>query len=151
MKVDEINNKILQTLMVDARSKINKIAKKCGITPSAVLKRITRMKNQGLIRKPILIVNFMSFGFNIPALIGISLNKKVEDEVSEIIKKNILTAGINKTIGKYDLCAFVFGKNIDELENIQHLLKNQKDIGNVDIHIWNNYISPQNFQFSNVK
>ena len=147
MKIDEKNEIILQMLMENARTKIKEIAKKCQITPSAVLKRITKMQNEGLIRKKILFLNYTAFGYKFPSMIGIKMNKDQEEEVSSIIRENVQTVAIDNTIGKYDLCVFILAKDLNEIEKIKNVIKAQNGIKNIDLNIFNRMFFPQNIEF----
>ena len=150
MKIDKKNEKILQMLMVNARTKIIEIAKKCQITPSAVLKRITKMQNKGLIRKKILFLNYEPFGYKFPSMIGITLSKDQEEKVSKKIRENVQTVAIDNTIGKYDLCAFVLARDLNEIDNIKNIIKAQPGVKAVDLNMFNKMIFPHNIEFSNI-
>lgn len=147
MKIDKKNGIILQMLMKNARTKIKEIAKNCGITSSAVLKRIAKMKNEGLIRREILFLNYPIFGYKFPSLIGITLNKNQEEKISTMIRKNVETVAIDNMIGKYDLCAFILARDLDEIEKIKDIIISQIGVKNIDLHIFNKMIFPQNIDF----
>jgi DNA-binding Lrp family transcriptional regulator len=49
VKPDEIDGKILRALIRDAHTKLKEIADDCGLSSSAIVKRIKRLKGIGVI------------------------------------------------------------------------------------------------------
>jgi DNA-binding Lrp family transcriptional regulator len=49
LRLDELDLMILSILTKDARSSLKEIAKRCRLTSSAVLRRIERLKQEGVI------------------------------------------------------------------------------------------------------
>lgn len=138
-EIDEIDAKILRLLIKDARSKKTEIADYCGLSSTAIKNRIELMKANGIIVKSVLNINLASFGYPYLLLIGVNLLPERENQIIEMIKQHTKVAGIDRTIGKYDLCLFVFAKNLNDLERLKNLIKNQKGITKIDINIWNQF------------
>ena len=145
-EIDETDVKILQALIRDDRSKLKDIAIECRLSSTAVKNRIDKMKKKGLIYKFVMNINMEFFGYKIPLLIGINLDPYFEHEIVKIIKSHVKVAGINKSIGKYDLCIVVFAKNINELDELKYLVKKQKGVKNIELNIW----SKNHFNFDNI-
>ena len=139
LKIDEIDAKILQRLIGEARSKITEIAEDNNLSPPAILKRIELMKENGLVIKSVLNVNLAFFNYPYMLLVGVSLQPEIENHIIELIKKHTIVAGIDRTIGKYDMCLFVFGKNLEDLDRLKKLIKKQKGINKIDINIWSRF------------
>jgi DNA-binding Lrp family transcriptional regulator len=136
LKIDEIDAKILMSLIKEARSKKTDIGDDCGLSSVAIKKRIEKMKTNGLIVKSALNVNLAFFGYPYPILIGVNLTLESENHVIELIKKHTKVAGINRTVGKYDLCLFVFAKDLKDLDRLKKLIKNQKGVIKMDVNLW---------------
>ena len=136
MKIDETDAKILRTLLKDGRSKLVDIAKDCKLSSTAIKNRIVLMKKSGLIVKPVLNLNMAFFKYPLIVLIGVNLDPKQEQKIIKIFKKHAQVAGIDRTIGKYDLCLFVFAKNISDLDRLKSLIRNQRSVKNIDVNIW---------------
>jgi DNA-binding Lrp family transcriptional regulator len=145
-KIDEIDVKILQALIRDSRSKLKDIADECGLSSTAIKNRIDRMKKSGLIVKSIIKVNMAFFEYHIGLLIGVNLEPDQEANITKFIKRQVKVAGINKTIGKYDLCLVVFAKSIKELDELKYLIRKQKGVKNVEVSIW----SKTHFNFDTI-
>lgn len=146
-EIDEVDAKILLTLIRDARSKITEIAEDNHLSPPAILNRIKLMKENGLIIKSILNVNLAFFGYSYMLLIGVCLQPEIEKQIIELIMKHTIVAGIDRTIGKYDLCLFVFGKNLEDLDRLKNLIKKQKGVKKIDMNIWSRF----QLQYNNIK
>ena len=136
-KLDEIDTKILAKLLADVRTPHTKIACECGISSPTVSTRIKKMKEDGLITKEFLLLELKKFGYEVVAILGINIEKIYETKISDLIRNQILTAGIDYTIGGYDLVAFVFAKQLNELDKIKYVLKKQEGVKDVDINIFN--------------
>lgn len=137
IKIDETDTKILRALIKDARSKLTDIAEDCELSSTAVKNRIVRLKKSGLIVKASLLVDMAFLGYPYPVLIGVNLDHNQEDNIIELIRKHTKVVGIDKTIGKYDLCLFVFAESINELDKLKYLIRKQKGVKNIEINIWN--------------
>ena len=137
INIDETDTKILRALIKDARSKLIDLANECGLSSTAVKNRIVRLKKSGLIIKAILLVDMAFFGYPYPVLIGVNLDRKQEENIIELIRKHTKVVGIDQTIGKYDLCLFVFAESINELDKLKYLIRKQKGVRNIEINIWN--------------
>ena len=138
-EIDEIDAKILLSLINDARSKKTEMAEDCGLTSTAIKNRIELMKANGLIVKSALSVNLSFFGYPFMLLIGVNLLPETENQIIELIKQHTKVAGIDRTMGKYDLCLFVFAENLNDLDRLKNLIKNQKGVTKIDINIWNQF------------
>jgi Lrp/AsnC family transcriptional regulator for asnA, asnC and gidA len=144
--IDKTDVKILQALIKDARSKRKDIANECGLSSTAIKNRIDRMKKSGLIVKPVLGFNMAFFKYEIPLFIGVNLDPHREYDIIKFIKRQVKVGGINKTIGKYDLCLIVFAKSINELDELKHLIRKQKGVKNIELNIY----SKKHFNFDNI-
>lgn len=146
MKIDEIDTVILKALLKDARTKLIDLAKDCSITSTSVINRIKRLKECGLIVKEALNINMAAFGYPYFALLGVSLENGKEKEIIEMITKHAIVGGIDTTIGKFDLCIFIFGKSIDDLDELKFRLKEHESVVDVKINISKKH----HFHYSNL-
>ncbi len=131
---------------MDARTKLTDIAKECELSSTAIKNRIDNMEKSGLIIKPLLTINMIFFGYKIPILVGVNLEPDKEESIIKFIKSQVKVAGIDRTIGKYDLCLFVFAENITKLDEMKHLIRKQKGVTKIEINIWDRF----HFNFNNM-
>lgn len=145
-EIDKTDVKILQALLSNSRSKLNEIAKDCALSPSAIRNRINRMVESGLIIEPVLLFNMAFFGYTNPLTIGVNVNPDQENNIIHFIEQQLHVAGIDKTVGEYDLCIFAFAKNIEHLDRVKHLLRRQKGVKETEFFLWSNF----HFFFNNL-
>ena len=135
-KIDETDRQILRALIKNARSKLTSIAKECEISSTVVKNRIERLKKNGVIINTTLLFNMSSLGYPYPALIGVNLDLNEEDKVSNLVRKHAKVAAIDRSIGKYDLCLFVFAQSINKMDELKLIIRKQKGVRNIEINIW---------------
>ena len=137
--IDETDRKILRLLIKNAREKLTSIAKDCKITSTAVKNRIEQLKNNGIIFNATLLFNMASFGYPYPALIGVNLDINEERKIIHLIKDHANIAAIDRSIGKYDLCVFVFTESIQKMDELKLTIRKQEGVRNVEINLWKDY------------
>ena len=138
VELDEIDVKILSALIRDARTKLKEIAKDCDLTSNAIFKRIKRLKSIGVIVGTTLYPDAKQFGYTHIATIGINLDNAQENEIVKLIrertKANLIE--LSSSIGKYDLCAFMLTKSLQELDNITQAIRKHPGVKRIAINIW---------------
>jgi DNA-binding Lrp family transcriptional regulator len=135
-QIDEIDKTILKALIKNARTKLKDIAEDCNVSITAIKRRIDNLEKKQLIVKSALLINMESFGHPIIATIGVNMDQNQEERIIQIIKDHAKVGGINKTIGNYDLCLFVFAKSINDLDKLKQRIRNQIGIKTIDVNIW---------------
>jgi len=88
MNLDETDVKILKTLVSDARLSSRQIAKGAGVSIGTVLTRIRRMEQEGVIRGYSAIVDHERLGYQLTALIEITVSRgrllEMENEIARM-------------------------------------------------------------------
>jgi Lrp/AsnC family transcriptional regulator for asnA, asnC and gidA len=136
VEIDEVDIKILRELIKDARTKLKDIAKKCGLSSNAIFKRVKRLKTAGVITGTILYIDLKLFGYEYPATIGINLKANQYSHVSKLIRKHAILIALNPSFGRYDLCAFVVAKSIEQLENLKENIRKQQGVRRIAVNFW---------------
>ena len=75
MDLDETDVKILKTLVSDARLSSRQISKKSGVSIGTVLSRMKRMEREGLIKGYSAVVDHEKMGYQLTALVEITVSK----------------------------------------------------------------------------
>jgi DNA-binding Lrp family transcriptional regulator len=147
VKIDDVDVKILRALVVDARTKLKDIAKECGLSSTAILKRVKRLKAAGVIVGSVLFLNMNQMGFMHAASLLVNVNIHEKEEVLRIIRNrsNLLIAG--ESAGINTLRAFVVAKSLADLENLKQAVRNKLGSRKVALNIWG---TPQ-FLFDNIE
>lgn len=136
VRLDELDFMILNSLIVDARSNLKNIAKKCGLTSSAVLRRIERLKKDGVIVGTRFVVDGEVFGYPFYATLLIDAADTLEPHVKQTVRAMESVIICAESIGRYNLCSLIRGRDIQELNKITSVIKNIKGINRVAINIW---------------
>lgn len=119
LKLNVTDRKILEILQTDARITNVELASKVGISPPAMLERVKRLENSGVIEKYVALVNPQKVGRETFAMVSVSL---VQHQLPTI---NLFEKEINKleevlecfhVTGKEDFLLKVVVKNIPDYE-----------------------------------
>ena len=149
VELDEIDVKILEMLIRDARTKLKVIAEDCGLSSNAIVKRIKHLKSIGVIVGTTLFPDVSKLGYTHVATIGINLDYAQENEIVKLIQeraqKNLVELSLS--IGKYDICAFLFTKSMHELDNITQAIRKHPGVKRIAINI---YVSEPHFSLENL-
>lgn len=116
VKIDEVDARILKTLLRDVRTSFSEIAKDCGMSSNAIRIRFERLKKSGVITGSITQVSPKKFGYDCVAFLLIKAEANNESEVYEFVQK-MPNLGCFKPLGRYNIQTMVAFKNLDELAN----------------------------------
>jgi DNA-binding Lrp family transcriptional regulator len=136
VEIDDMDVKILNMLIKDARSRLKDIAKECGTSSVSVLNRIKRLKNLKVITGSTIFPDVSRIGIPIVATIGINVDGNKEPEVLKALEEQAYLVEPAPSIGEYDLTALVFAKNISELDKIAYSIKEKYAARKVTINVW---------------
>jgi len=134
-EIHPIDDHILRTLTKDARIDLNDLAKECNLTSSAVLKRIRKLKNSAIIVGTQLDLKRGTLGYPEVATLGIAAENSKVDDITQKVRTIPNVVVCAKSIGRYNLFAHVFAKDLIELDYVTHLIKNIKGIKLISINI----------------
>uniref|UniRef100_A0A7J3XYR4 Lrp/AsnC family transcriptional regulator n=1 Tax=Thermogladius calderae TaxID=1200300 RepID=A0A7J3XYR4_9CREN len=116
--VDEIDLKIIEKLAVNARATYSEIASEVGLSDVAVMKRIRKLEQEGVIRKYTVIVDPAKLGFSKVSLTGINVAPDKLFDVIEELKKRDYVKQLLVTSGDHSLIALVFARSSEEIMRI---------------------------------
>ncbi len=115
MSIGEKDLSIIDILVKDSRTPYVQIAEKIGLSEAAVRKRITRMQENGIIRKFTIDVEKDVL---VRAICLITVDPaRNTPEVSEELISAEGVEGCYELTGSYDVIAFLFGSDIKQLNN----------------------------------
>ncbi|MGE5532865.1 MAG: Lrp/AsnC family transcriptional regulator [Bacillota bacterium] len=135
VEIDDIDDKILHILILDARTSLKDIAKQCGLSSVSVLNRINRLKKLGVITGAILFPSLNKLGFEIAATIGIETDADV-DEILKMFDSHTTVIEAATSIGEYDLCVLVFAENLSILNEKLEVIRRRLQIRKVTVNVW---------------
>lgn len=132
MKFDEIDDKILKNLLVDARLSARQLALKLGMSTVTVLSRVKKLEKEKMIKGYAARLDHEQLGYTLTAIIEIVAKKdkllQVEDAISEInnvcavydVTGSTDTLIIAKFKGREELSKFV--KNLSSIPNVENTI-----------------------------
>ena len=135
VEIDDVDNKILHALIKDARARLKDIAKECGISSVSVLNRIKRLKKLGVITGATLFPRLDIFEYQIVATIGVETDQD-EDEILKFIDEHTELIEPSRSIGKYDLTAFVYAESVAAIDKVVYELRKRFGVRKVTVNVW---------------
>jgi DNA-binding Lrp family transcriptional regulator len=140
--IDEIDIKILKALARDSREKLTAIAKKTGISSTAVAKRIERLKNDKVITGTHIGLNLEALGLSLIAILVIKAKASNLPSISQAIKKQatgrtdfILTT-CQSGIGHFDLLVGIFARDKYVLDELLRFVEGLSGVTKATNYIW---------------
>lgn len=123
VKIDEVDLKILRELQEDARKSLKEIAEKVGVAEGTVYNRINKLRNLGIIKKFIPVLDYPMLGYDITAIIGITAEGGQIVEIEEKIAKEKNVTAVYDVTGDFDIIVVAKFENREKLnEFVKRLL-----------------------------
>ena len=116
---DKIDNIILKELQENARVSNADLARRAGLSPSAILTRVKRLEEQGYINRYAATLNRQKMGYDMLCFVGVSLLRHEAAQVlefDEAIQKIPEVLECHHVTGDYDYLLKVIAKNTADLE-----------------------------------
>lgn len=115
--MDELDRRLLQLLQEDGRAPFTQLAKKIGLSETAVRFRYKNLVEQGVART-VSIVDPYALDFQAPALINIAVEPGKLETVARQVADLPETAYLVVTLGPYDLLAEVYCRTLKHLTEL---------------------------------
>ncbi len=129
--MDMIDFQILECLKENSRENATNIGSKINLSTSAVIERIKKLENSGLIEKYTTIINQQALGRDLTAFVYVRLeHPKYNESFVAQIKKNASIAECHYITGDFDYILKIFTKAGKSLEDILNFVKS---IGGVSL------------------
>lgn len=114
--MDKIDYEIIEHLQMNGRASIKKLAEKISLTPPAVAERIKKLEEAGIITGYRAIINHKKLGWNISALINITLNANSRKEFLEFINEDQHILECHHVTGEFSMTVKAIFKEMSDLE-----------------------------------
>ncbi|XHH08028.1 MAG: Lrp/AsnC family transcriptional regulator [Candidatus Bathyarchaeia archaeon] len=139
IEIDSIDIKILHAFLKDARAKVKNIADDCNLSPTAISKRIKRLKKEGVITGSALLIDLSKIGGLHPCSIEIeNIKEKQAQKVTELLQERAIILVKSETTGKSDLGFFFIAKGVLDLDNLRSVLRKYSESGKINVACWTN-------------
>ncbi|MDR2146220.1 MAG: Lrp/AsnC ligand binding domain-containing protein [Tannerella sp.] len=119
--LDDLDRKILNLIVDDARKPFLEIARECNVSGAAIHQRIQKLTSAGVIKGSEFVLSNEKIGYETCAYMGIFLkNPEQFPTVTEALTKIPEVVECHYTTGQYDLFIKVYAKNNQHLLSIIH-------------------------------
>ncbi len=120
-QIDSTDIRIINALMEDGRIAYSALADEIGSSNTLVHQRVKKLKDQGVLKKPVFLVSPEHAGYDTTAIVLIIV--KEASQISEVITA---LKGISEVVncmsimGRYDLMVRIYAINNRHLQDIVH-------------------------------
>ncbi len=115
--VDELDQVILQTLQEDGRTPFTQIARRAGVSETTIRSRYGQLVEAGIVRT-VGIVDPYALGFQAPAIIGVSIEPGMIDQVARALAELPEVSYLVMTLGSFDLIVEVFCRDMSHINEL---------------------------------
>lgn len=134
--MDLVDYKIIKILQKNARESASSISKKIHLSVSAVIERIRKLEESGIIRDYTIIVDDRRTGNLFTALMEVSLdNPRYYDEFSSMVRKMDSVVSCYYQTGDFDLLLKITCASSDEFEQIHRELMSLEGVKDTRTHV----------------
>ena len=127
--MDHLDIKILDCLRSNARMSASVIGEHVNLSVSAVIERIKKMENQGIIKQYTVVLDAKLIGKNLAAFISVSLeHPKYNVGFIESVQKDSHITECHYITGDFDFLLKVMTDSTQSLEGILNLIKSIKGV-----------------------
>lgn len=118
--LDELDQKIIQLLVKNARRSYSDIGEKIGISRVAVKARIQTLENKGIIEEYTTIINPQKISGAVSCYFEIETKPNSFKEVTDILNKNDIVTQIYRVTGRDKLHVHAVASSNEEMEHFLH-------------------------------
>lgn len=118
VELDEIDLKILETLMRDARTPFTEVGRQLGISDATVHFRVKKMIDNSIIKRYTIEVNKTALGRSVCGFVLLNVNPSSLGEVAKHLVENERVSAIYEVHGPNDLILKIWGGDLDEIRDL---------------------------------
>ena len=134
--MDKIDYTILKLLQENARESASSISKKIHLSVSAVIERIRKLEESGVIKQYTIIVDEQKTGYALTALMEVSLsNPRYYDNFSNTIQEMDQVVSCYYQTGEFDLVLKIACASSDELDQTHRAIMSLDGVKDTRTHV----------------
>ncbi len=114
--IDELDRKIVNELLADSRASFREISKKLGTTTATVIKRVKRLKEEGVIREYTATLDYAKMDYDIHVLIQMRISKGKLFQMEKKIATHPHVTNVYDVTGENDAVIFARFKSTREMD-----------------------------------
>ena len=120
-EIDNIDLKILNLLMEDAKIPYTEVAKKVFVSGGTVHVRMKKLEEMGVVKGTTLQMDYSKLGYDVTCFMGIFLQKSsLYDMVVDHLKKIPEIVKVHYTTGNYNIFIKIHCKDTRHLKDVLH-------------------------------
>jgi len=139
-EVEDIDTEILKILSKDGREFKSNIAEKLGHSPNTIKKHIEDLEANGTIKNYGIQIDFEKLGYDIIALIEVTISKGKMLEVERDIADHPNIYGVYDVTGEYDAIILARFKTRNELSSLVKKINSYEYVVRTNTHLILNVI-----------
>ena len=114
---DQVDAQILREMARDSRLSFRALGRKLDVATTTVIHRYERMKKEGIIKNPSVVIDYEKLGYNIVALIELTVSKGRLVEVEEKLARKHNVYAVYDVTGDTDAVILARFKDRKELND----------------------------------
>lgn len=121
--MDHLNHKLLDVLQRNARTSIQELADHIGASTASVQRRLKTLRDSGVIRKEVAVLDQQKLGFGITAVVSVELERDRLDQIDAFKRKareDRQVLNFYCIAGDADFVMIVVAKDISDYEAFTH-------------------------------
>ena len=126
--LDEGDVKILTQLQRDGRMNYAELSQEVGIPDSTVHSKVARLRERGVIRDFVVILDYEKVGFGIAALIGVETGAQLYTSVAGELSRLDEVVEVYGTTAEFDLMVKVRTVSLQRLSEILNTIRSIKGV-----------------------
>jgi DNA-binding Lrp family transcriptional regulator len=107
--MDEIDAKIIETMVENSRASLSHIGEDLGISSSTVYKRLKKLEKQGIIKQYTVLLDNEKVGLKITAFVGINCGEESKKKIAKKLEDLKEVVEIHEVLEPYDFLIKVRG------------------------------------------
>jgi DNA-binding Lrp family transcriptional regulator len=115
--IDELERMIVRAMNQNARKSFREIAKEVGTSATAVINKVKRLENSGVIKGYIPVVSGEHFGLDLVAIIALRISKGKLLETQQKISEDCRVTAVYDITGEWDSLVIGSFKSRDDLND----------------------------------
>jgi len=116
--IDEKDMKIINMLLENGRISYSEIAKAIGLSDVAVIKRIRKLEQMGIIRKYTILIDPKKLGYKVVSITGIDVEPEYIFNILNTLKEKDYVKYLAITSGDHGIIAIIWAKDSDDVAKI---------------------------------
>lgn len=129
--IDEKDVKIINMLLENGRISYSEIAKAIGLSDVAVIKRIRKLEQMGVIRKYTVVIDPKKLGYKVVSITGIDVEPEYMFNIINTLKEKSYVKYLAITSGDHGIMAIIWARDSDDIARIHREIASMNGVKRV--------------------